>query len=56
MKDYLIAIEAKLLHPVNETFCSVPAYGANYFYLDCLTSGASAVQYKPCKLAKRVIW
>ena len=44
-----IAIGAKLLHVADETFCSIPTDGANYRYLDRLTSGASIVRYKPAK-------
>ena len=46
---YWIAVGVKLLHVVDETFCSISTYGANSRYLDCLTSKASATQ---CKLAK----
>ena len=41
MKGYLTVVEAKLLQPVNETFCSVPTNGGNYHYLYRLTSCAS---------------
>ena len=49
VKGYWIAIGAKLLHIVDETFCSIPTYGANCRYLDRLTSGASIARYKPVK-------
>ena len=48
-KVYWIVVKAKLLHVVDETFCSIPTYGANFCYLDPLTSGASLAQYKPVK-------
>ena len=41
MKGYLKIVEAKLLQPVSETFCSVPTDGANCCYLDLLISRAS---------------
>ena len=44
-----IAVGAKLLYIVDETFCSIPTYGANCHYLDRLTSGASIARYKPAK-------
>ena len=48
-KGYWKAVGTKLLRVVNETFCSVPTNGANCYYLDCLTSGASVARYKPVK-------
>ena len=47
--SYWIAVGAKLLHVVDETFVSIPTNGANCRYLDCLTFGASATRYKPTK-------
>ena len=52
MKGYLIAVEAKLLLPVNETFYSISTDSANCCYLDRLTSRASMAQ---CQLEKRAI-
>ena len=49
MKGYLTVVEAKLLHPVNETLCSVPTDDTNCCYLDCLISGALAAQCESCK-------
>ena len=46
---YWIAVGAKLLHVVNETFCSIPIDGANFRYLDRMTFGALAAQCKPAK-------
>ena len=40
MKGCLTAVEAKLLEPIYETFCSIPTDDVNYCYLDLLTSGA----------------
>ena len=53
MKGCLIAVEAKVLQPVNETFCSIPTKGDNCCYLDRLTFGASVVQCEPTKKAIR---
>ena len=49
MKCYLTAVEAKLLQPVNETFCSIPTDGVNCCNLDRLTSRALVAQCKPIK-------
>ena len=49
MKGYLTVVEAKLLQPLSDTFCSFPTNGANCRYLDRLTSRASTVQCKPAK-------
>ena len=49
MKGYLTAIEAKLLQPVNETFCSVSTSSTNYCYLDRLSSWELVVQRKLAK-------
>ena len=46
---YWIAIGAKLLHVVDETFCSIPIDGANFRYLDRMTFGALEAQCKPAK-------
>ena len=43
-KGYWIAVGAKPLHVIDETFCSIPTKGANFRYLDCLTSGALAAR------------
>ena len=43
-EGYWIAVGAKPLHIVDETFCSIPANGANFCYLDHLTSRASAAR------------
>ena len=40
-KGYWIAIGAKPLHVIDETFCSIPTDGANFRYLNRLTSKAS---------------
>ena len=50
MKGNLTVVEAKLLQPVSETFCSVPIDGVNCCYLDHLTSGVSMTQCKPASL------
>ena len=42
-KGYWIVVGAKPLNVVHETFCSIPTYGANCCYLDCLTFGASTL-------------
>ena len=49
MKDYWTIVEAKPLWPVNETFYSIPTYGANCCYLDHLNSWASTAQCEPVK-------
>ena len=46
---YWIAIGSKLLHVVDETFCSIPTDTTNCCYLDLLTSRASVARYKPAK-------
>ena len=56
MKDYLTAVEAKLLQPVNETICSIPTDGANCCYLDRLIFGASVAQCQPAKRVIRRWW
>ena len=43
-KGYQKAVGAKLLHVVDETFCSIPNDSTNYRYLVRLTSGASAAR------------
>ena len=43
-KGYWIAIGAKPSHVVDETFCSILTDGANFRYLDHLTSGASVAR------------
>ena len=53
MKGFLIATEVKLLQPVNETSYSIPTDGANWCYLNRLTSEASVTQ---SELEKRAIW
>ena len=53
VEGYWIAIRAKPLHVVDETFCSIPIDGANFCYLDRLISGASTAQ---CKPAKKGVW
>ena len=45
--------KVKPLHVVDETFCSIPTYGANCHYLDRLTSGALAARCKPVKKGVR---
>ena len=40
MKGCYTIVEANPLQPVNETFCPLPIDGANYCYLDYLTSWA----------------
>ena len=47
--SYWIVVGAKLLHVINETFCSIPTDGANCRYLVRLSFGASAALYKPTK-------
>ena len=47
---YWIVVRAKLLHVIDETFCSIPTDSGNCRYLDRLTFGASATC---CKLAKK---
>ena len=49
-EGYWITVGAKPSHIVDETFCSIPIYDANCYYLDPLTFGASAAR---CKLAKQ---
>ena len=49
-KGYWIAVGAKPLHVVDQTFCSIPTDSANYRHLDCLTFEALVAQ---CKLAKQ---
>ena len=44
-----ITVGAKPLHVVDENFCSIPTADANCRCLVYLTSGASAVWYKPAK-------
>ena len=46
---YWIEIAAKLLHVVDETFCSIPIDDANCRYLDRLTIKASTARCKPKK-------
>ena len=48
-EGYWIAVGAKPLHVVDDTFCSVPKDGANCKYLVRLISGASETQCKPEK-------
>ena len=40
-RGLLEVVGAKLLHVVNENFCSIPIDDTNCHYLDHLTSGAS---------------
>ena len=49
---YWIAIRAKLLHVVDDTFCSIPTDAANCCYLDHLTSRESIARYEPAKKKK----
>ena len=49
MKGCLTVVEAKLLQPISETFCSIPTDNANCCYLNHLTSGASKAQCQPTK-------
>ena len=41
VEGYWIAVRAKPLHVVDDTFCSVFTYGSNCCYLDPLIFGAS---------------
>ena len=50
VEGYRITVGAKPLHVVDETFCSIPTDGANFWYLDRLIFKASAAQ---CKRAKK---
>ena len=50
VKGYQKVVGAKIVHVVDETFCTIPTDGANCQYLVCLTSGALA---KRCKLAQK---
>ena len=49
VESYWIAVGAKTLHVVDETFCSVPTDEASCQYLVRLTSGASTTWYKRAK-------
>ena len=49
-EGYWIAIGAKPLNVVDETFCSIPTYGTNCHYLDSLTFGH---QQREVNLQKR---
>ena len=44
VESYWIIVGAKPLHVVDEAFCLIPINGANYCYLDRLSSKASAEQ------------
>ena len=48
-KGYQKAVEAKLLHVVDEAFYSIPIDSASCFFLDPLISWASTTQCKPTK-------
>ena len=48
-KGYWKAVGAKLLHVINETFCSIPTDGANCCYLVRLISKASVARCQPAK-------
>ena len=48
-KGYWKSIRAKLLHVVDDIFCSIPIDNANCCYLDHLIYGASTVECKPVK-------
>ena len=48
-EGYWITVGAKPSHVVDETFCSIPTYGANCCYLDRLTFEASDARCKPVK-------
>ena len=48
-KGYWIAVGAKPLYVVDETFCSIPTNGTNCRYLDRLTFGALVTRCKPAK-------
>ena len=49
MKGYLTVVEAKLLQPISDIFCSFSTDNANCCYLDYLTSYASTAGCKPAK-------
>ena len=48
-KGYWIAVGAKHLPVIDETFCSILTNGANCCYLDRLTSEASMARCEPRK-------
>ena len=49
VEGYRIAIEAKPLHVIDETFCSVPIDGANYCHLVRLIFTTSIERLKSAK-------